>query len=539
MNKKKIYRMVIFFVIILSTVFNPVFAAENDRGIDTGTFMYLPTSEDTPLEEKYYYDDEYFSKSSKEKNDHLITMSMALALSTFEDGDCTYVTSLLEKIGFKDIETEDMTSVPSKDTIGTTISHKKINDEDVIAVAIRGKEYKAEWASNAIVGESGNAVGFEDAADKVLKRLADYKGKHKLSKIKIWITGYSRAGAVSNLVGVHINEHLDQFNIAEDDLYVFTFEAPGSCSNGKAYNNIYTIINRNDVVPYVYSEKWGLHNNGVPVYIGDSLYIDTKKINIYGFVGIGKILSNDSKREESQFLKEYVDWLTEYITREKYTQIIDYKNNLSAQKALSNLLELYYSKNSIEQREMINFFKDAFINEITDSKDFVNILVSDLYDLCENETDEMYQKVVDDLLIHLDRAKNKSSFPLNEDDYIIVRNSVYPLLRVVGPAAISEFSSILNDSETIEDTTATSNEFGDIYYMPTFLGNINDIIQNHFPENNFRLVTEIDSYYRSEELDENEENKNENKESCIKAGITICIVVLFIICIIHKHKKIL
>ena len=65
----------------------------------------------------------------------------------------------------------DMTDGGTPDTIGTAIAHKKINDHDVVAIAIRGEKYEQEWVSNFIAGLSGDANGFADAA--VAKIAAD------------------------------------------------------------------------------------------------------------------------------------------------------------------------------------------------------------------------------------------------------------------------------------------------------------------------------------------------------------------------------
>ena len=74
--------------------------------------------------------------------------------------------------------------------------------------AIRGSKYDSEWASNLTAGAQGDIQGFYDASEKVNDRLRDYLADNELTDVKLWITGYSRAGAVADLTAVYINEHM-------------------------------------------------------------------------------------------------------------------------------------------------------------------------------------------------------------------------------------------------------------------------------------------------------------------------------------------
>lgn len=62
------------------------------ESLQTGKFRYMPAFEEE-TQEVYYYSDDYFSKSGKEYNEHLFSMSYNLALSTFEVRGGEYCTS--------------------------------------------------------------------------------------------------------------------------------------------------------------------------------------------------------------------------------------------------------------------------------------------------------------------------------------------------------------------------------------------------------------------------------------------------------------
>ena len=94
---------------------------------------------------------------------------------------------------------------PTLDTVGTAIANKKDGNNNIVAIAIRGEKYDSEWGNNFIVGESGDAKGFSDSSVKVINRIKKYISDNDLDNVKLWIVGYSRAGAIADLTGVYIN----------------------------------------------------------------------------------------------------------------------------------------------------------------------------------------------------------------------------------------------------------------------------------------------------------------------------------------------
>ena len=240
----------------------------------------MPAFEDE-TEEVYYYSDNYFKESGKIDNEHLLAMSYNLALSTFEIRGCSYSKTLLKDIGFKNFIAYDMKEKPTLDTVGMVIATKKVGKNNIIAVAIRGEKYDSEWGNNFIVGESGDAKGFSDSSVKVIDRIKKYISDNNIDNVKLWITGYSRAGTIADLTGVYINKHLSEFNTTADDLYIYTFEAPAASIDDTIYDNIYTVRSVNDLIPFVYPKEWGFHTNGKIINIGD----DKQKIATYkGFL---------------------------------------------------------------------------------------------------------------------------------------------------------------------------------------------------------------------------------------------------------------
>ncbi|WP_314065681.1 VWA domain-containing protein [uncultured Vagococcus sp.] len=257
----------------------------------TGTFKYLGSNRDNTA--TYYYDDAYFQKSSYVYNEHLATMSLNLELSAWGSADVgndytlkmVNAENLLTDIGFKDFAHnytdftgQGIIGKPTKDSIGAVVANKVIEEkgkkQTLIALAVRGGGYESEWASNFTIGQSGQHQGFSQARDQVIAFLKQYVKRHEIEgDLKLWITGYSRAGATANMVAGRIDEGRVSFpncNLKLDDVYTYTFEAPAgsvTSDNGKTskFDNIYNVINWNDAVPRVAPSIWKFTRYGKDV----------------------------------------------------------------------------------------------------------------------------------------------------------------------------------------------------------------------------------------------------------------------------------
>ncbi len=244
----------------------------------TGQFDYGVRYGHRDAQTQFHYSDDYFKASSDAYqnkalpyNPSLATMSLNLELAAWASptqNDYLFKSDnakkLLGKLGFNHFEANDGFKFrPTKDSIGAIAAEKKltVDEEDytLIALAIRGGGYEAEWASNVTLGTSGQHQGFHKASQDVLKFLDNYiKTHHIKGKIKLWLTGYSRGGATANLLAGELNSgrKLPQVELAPSDLYAFCFEPPAGTlasfdPRNKKNDNIINIVNLNDVVTKV------------------------------------------------------------------------------------------------------------------------------------------------------------------------------------------------------------------------------------------------------------------------------------------------
>ena len=260
---------------------------EAGKEFQSGTFNYgsAPAGkEGRDSQAVYHYSGSYFEQSAyayrQEKNrpydPRLATMSLNLELAAWSSiQEKNYLLknrnakNLLEEIGFEKFKAnQHFQERPSTDSIGAVIAQKKltVKEEDytLIALAIRGGGYEAEWASNLTLGRSGEHQGFREASEKALTFLDQYLKEHKVTgKVKLWINGYSRAAAVTNLTAGALNKgrKLASGELKAEDMYAFCFEAPAGTLKGTGnregrHDNIVNVINVNDVVTKVGPEVY-------------------------------------------------------------------------------------------------------------------------------------------------------------------------------------------------------------------------------------------------------------------------------------------
>ncbi len=241
--------------------------------VTRGTFSYAGMfNEEKDATAEYVYSDEYFELDSTVYNPSLATMSLCLELSTWSSHN-TEVWSeksqnakkLLGEIGFENFsQNEFWNEKPSTKSVGIVAANKKLEDSTLIALAVRGGGYYNEWGSNVAVGLSGEHAGFAEGKRNVINFLEEYIEEFDISgKIKIWLVGYSRGGAIANMTAGYLNgnELPNGAELAFEDLYCYLFAPPKGVMEseiGKDENhaNIHNIINANDIVPLVAPGNW-------------------------------------------------------------------------------------------------------------------------------------------------------------------------------------------------------------------------------------------------------------------------------------------
>lgn len=514
------------------------------RGKDPrhGQFKFAGFYSGFDIVSDYYYDDEYFSQSSYIYNEHLATMSLSLAMSAFKSTEASVVKEeveandglndnskvggdvnvekLLGNLGFTEYTQLNYDKQTRSDSIGVATAHKviEINNEQVsvIAVAIRGAGYGAEWAGNLTIGKAGHHKGFSTARDEVLAHLQDYFANHTVAteKVKFWVTGFSRAAATANLVAAALDDgalSIPGHTYATEDVYAYTFETPrgalGSATENVKYYNIFNIINDNDPVPKVAPEVWGFgwygmkksiptrtafgenyweylekmldqyENMNFPV-VGDAEYA-VDKISLFEFINdLDNYLAGNSdfpvgiKIGDDMAQDEFLDYAVESLAqdllknREYYA---DYFQEPTRRIALA----LFSSGDN-------NGAVKALLLDLAEhSKELALIFGEIIPNLNETEIDEVITELI-----------KAGATPIIKEVVTnwLTKNGWEELSDEEIDAVVSDLEAILRD--------CFRNHQAEIL---TFLSNVKRILQAHVPEVCFAWVRSMDSYFTMDE----------------------------------------
>ena len=279
----------------------------------------------------FYYSDGYFAEHPKFYNEHLASFAASMALAAMpavyegeytEDKVAKNLTSMFAAMGYSDIfvhypEPEYFgPDAENLSTIGYAIAKKTVvingQEQTIIATAVRGSGYGAEWASNVTLGSGkGEAQGFGDAAKQVRQGIDAYIAQYGIDtdSTKFLIAGYSRAGATSNLVAKKLTD-----TYGEDQVYAYCFEAPkggvaSEMKDGFTYTNIHNIINGVDIVATVGTAQMGFIRYGVDHMIpegkvGSTLYNEQKTLMLAQLAAINEQVQHNDYFHEATI--EYI-----------------------------------------------------------------------------------------------------------------------------------------------------------------------------------------------------------------------------------------
>ena len=229
---------------------------------------YRATKSSTLRHWRFPYTDDWFTKPASSYQHGLARASLGMALAAFRDvtGDMDErdvpIRRYLTDAGFEGLQSDQYDITPTIDTIATMIGRKSIGGFTLIAVAVSGGGYENEWLSNFTIGDGERHKGFNDASQKVQARIRQYLASQELTgDVKLWISGYSRAAAVSNLTAADM---IDSGLFA--DVFGYTFATPRTTKQPVKHKSIFNIVGKFDPVPCVPFADWGYQRYGNDLY---------------------------------------------------------------------------------------------------------------------------------------------------------------------------------------------------------------------------------------------------------------------------------
>ena len=225
--------------------------------------MFVSARSSTGYDVSIHYEDNYFLRDANTYDGGLALLSLG---STFSSIDETKGENFYDTMGYDHISFYGYEGEPTEDSVAFTIAHKKVNESDLVALSIRGFDYKKEWANNLIIGKEGDHNGWALRTNEVYAELKTYLSEY--SNLKLWITGYSRGGAIANMLSSKIIKS-EEIEISNENMYVYTFETPRGllAESAVAYENVHNVVNEADAIAKIAPSKYGLYRCGTDQFI--------------------------------------------------------------------------------------------------------------------------------------------------------------------------------------------------------------------------------------------------------------------------------
>lgn len=438
---KKLVSILLTLTMVLTLVPLTVFAKSGDNETITGTFTY------TQGTVEFTYDDDMFANSAYEYSSDLAAKSgfLMLASAGYEEGTYADASSVAEdylaQCGYTHFETNDIfNEKPGRDTFGIAAAYKEtvIDGEEytILALCFRGAGYEAEWASNMKVGLSGDHQGWSESSQIAYDFILDYMDRHPeiTGKVKVWAASHSRGAITANMTGAKLDDLVssggqlsDSTTLALEDIYVYCFEPPLAVdaskttgANAAKYNNIHNLVNRTDLVVYLFPSQMGFSRYGVDHYLpsasdedyeayteatmenydswGEGLYYYLVKLQAREFYNVavtptGTVNTILSKTEGTESQKVYfLDRLSRILT-EVFGGRDGYYNNYQA-----DLYEFMGTINSALGGDTLSEFIDILAADISANASAI------LFDALNNREDSLLILMEDLVLDSLKKA---------------------------------------------------------------------------------------------------------------------------------------
>ena len=211
------------------------------------------------------YSDSFFRTGSDQFSLKMAQGSLGLAVSSFKSPSGLLETNYetyFKGAGFTNLYMYGYDKPTTEDSLSVIIGMKQIDDFTVIAAVACGQGYGKEWVGNMKVGDGIRHEGFNSAAGQFEAHLDRYIRDNNIKgKKKLWLTGFSRAAAVANLVAADMTE-----SGGFDDIYAYLFGVPRTTKEPAAYKGIYNICGQYDPVPDTPFQSWGYERYGTDLF---------------------------------------------------------------------------------------------------------------------------------------------------------------------------------------------------------------------------------------------------------------------------------
>ena len=218
------------------------------------------------IKDTYYYSDDWFAEKPEKDNAELALASMQLTASAVTDDADGTGAGFLRSMGFEDVGFSDFAS-SDPDDFNYTWGRKTLEDGTVLVavavqssaqdIAVKNKGWKQNFIVNGDKAE-GDHYAYARAVEKMEDGIA---ALGEGEKVKYWITGHSRGGAIANMLAAKLPEKLGDRNAG---IFAYTFEAPATTDEESAgsgsYGYIHNYLCSDDIITMI--PGWGMTRYG-------------------------------------------------------------------------------------------------------------------------------------------------------------------------------------------------------------------------------------------------------------------------------------
>ena len=385
------------------------------------------------IQDNYYYSDAWFREDPAMQNDSLALLSMQLTAAAVNGDENGPGASLLRELGFTKVGFSRMTSA-DPDDCSYTWGTKTIQENGepctlaVIAVqsfsedqGLKSKAWRQNFTVNvadgSLIGASGDHAAFSRAADAVIDDIAALGGS---GKVRYWITGHSRGGALAGLLAARLPQKLGS---RSEGVYAYTFESPAvtdAAMAAAAQENcsyIHNYLCSDDLVAMV--PPWGRERYGA------ICQMKTDEIDARLKKELKKLGSPAAKMD---LMNTHEKKARELMT--KLTETIPARADYSRRQT-----DVYQDENG-QQKSITYVYQDAFchLSDAVLSGSFGNLPTDQIFEHLEE-----LAPVVDNMAAgsYMQAAQAFSAFAQNIGmDLPLTETDLYALLKALTPVLI-------------------------------------------------------------------------------------------------------
>ena len=403
---------------------------------------------------KYRYSDDYFLSSSLKMDKNLALLSF---ISTMSAKDIETASNFATLNGF----TMDASSLGEGDTIGYYLSHRDTDEYTIINYQLKGYFYGNEqMLENFMIGASGFHHNFDYVKEIVYSRLITYIKEMSFTKpLKIWINGYSRSGAIANLLVKKINDLIDDkiLPYKKSDVFVYNFEIPKNkpLEERNDVKNCFNFINDEDLITHVPPSQYGfdLYGKTMDIYQENALDdISSFFPSLRKIVFTERIYTKDStgsymvKEGGLTKMSEYFDYVCSQLLKVNTEGGYD----LATREHYHNYLEIHLY-------DLYDFFTSLNAKQLQNLSNISSSKLLEIFERVKDDKEKFYN--------YIKEFFNDAGITIYDDPFKDIIADLQGLLAFFGKSKFTMFN-----------------------IAATFISNVNYVCYNHCPEYNYWLL---------------------------------------------------